>query len=655
MRKFGVGMRGTVLLAVAGLLAQTAAAQTPRPDPQVRPPRIAPLALAKTSGIEDMTLSPDGKWIALRSTDAGKVSFAVINAETRQIGRRFSVPPKTSLRWFRWAGNNKVLLSLSTTVLWQGGDARLTRLYYFDLLTEQVTMVARKEMGLDGDDLIYTDPAGEYVLMSMQRSVYDYPSVWRFPLTPDAMKAAREIQPQRAMVWNWFADNKGTVRIGFEYTSGRKLKIWYRRKAEDEFKAVAKLDEDSSDDEWIDVERIFNDSDEGYVLKKDDSGRVALRKFNYATRQAGETVYAAPGWDVTEAYIGDDNQPIAATYTDDRDRIVWFDPKLKSLQTRLGKALTPSDVWITSRARDDSRMLVFAGREDDPGGYYIYTAAKGTLDPFSAVLPELDPADLAAPQPVDYTARDGTKIRAYLTLPRGRDPKGLPLILLPHGGPYGVRDQLSFDGEVQLLANRGYAVLQPNFRGSGGFGEAFSDLGEGQIGRAMQDDLDDAMDWAVQQGVADPARVCVVGASYGGYAALWAVIRNPERYRCAASFAGVTDWNKQLKYDADFFSSKGAKKWRSRVQGDDGKFNLDLVSPAPQAARLTRPVLLAHGKDDSTVPFKQFKLMQAAAAKSKLVEPLVFAEEGHGFDRIENRQKWYETLDAFLTKHNPAE
>ena len=651
MRAFGVGLSVAALLMAIG----PAPAQTPLPDPQVRPPRIEPLALAKTSGIKDMVLSPDGKWIALRATDAGKVSFAVLDAETRQVGRRFSIPPKTTLRWFRWAGNNKVLLSLSTTVFWRGDDARLTRLYYYDLLTEQITMVAKKEMGLDGDELIYTDPAGEYVLLSMQRSVYDYPSVWHFPLTPDTMKTGREVQRQMSMVWNWFADNKGTVRIGFEYTASRKLKIWYRRKAGDDFKAIAKLSEDSTDDEWIDVERIFNDSDEGYVLKKDDSGRVVLRKFNYATRVAGETVFAAPGWDVTEAYIGDDNQPIAATYTDDRDRIVWFDARLKSLQNRLGKALAPSDVWITSRARDDSRMLVFAGREDDPGGYYIYTAAKGTLDPFSAVLPDLDPAHLATPKPVDYTARDGTRIRAYLTLPRGRDPKGLPLILLPHGGPYGVRDQLSFDGEVQLLANRGYAVLQPNFRGSGGFGEAFSDLGEGQIGRAMQDDLDDAMDWAVKQGLADPARVCVVGASYGGYAALWAVIRNPERYRCAASFAGVTDWNKQLKYDADFFSSKGAKKWRSRVQGDDAKFNLDLVSPAPQAARLTRPVLLAHGEDDSTVPFKQFKLMQAATAKSGLVEPLIFAEEGHGFDKVENRQKWYETLDAFLTKHNPAE
>jgi dipeptidyl aminopeptidase/acylaminoacyl peptidase len=209
---------------------------------------------------------------------------------------------------------------------------------------------------------------------------------------------------------------------------------------------------------------------------------------------------------------------------------------------------------------------------------------------------------------------------------------------------------------VQFLANRGYAVLQPNYRGSGGYGEAFEELGKGQIGRAMQDDIDDAMDWAVAEGIADAKRVCVVGSSYGGYAALWAAIRNPERYRCAASFAGVTDWKKQLAYDRSFLSRKGARKHKERVRGADEEFDLDLVAPAVQAARLTRPVLLAHGEEDSNVPFKQYKLMRDAAAKAgKPIELLPFAEEGHGFDKPENQAKWLDTLETFLGKHNPPD
>lgn len=277
----------------------------------------------------------------------------------------------------------------------------------------------------------------------------------------------------------------------------------------------------------------------------------------------------------------------------------------------------------------------------------------------SKILLELRPnvveGQLARPRPVTYTARDGTKIRAYLTLPRGRVAQGLPLIILPHGGPYGVRDKLEYNDEVQLLANRGYAVIQPNFRGSGGYGKAFFELGAGQIGRAMQDDLDDAMDWAVAEGIADKDRVCVVGSSYGGYAALWSVIRNPERYRCAASFAGVTDWDLILKYDKRFFTRKAGKQWVQRVQGEEG-FDLDSVSPYRLAANLTRPVLVAHGKEDFNVPWSQFTKFRSAAKDAKIAPvELVFEDEGHGFDKPESEQRWYEELIAFLALHNPAD
>jgi dipeptidyl aminopeptidase/acylaminoacyl peptidase len=220
-------------------------------------------------------------------------------------------------------------------------------------------------------------------------------------------------------------------------------------------------------------------------------------------------------------------------------------------------------------------------------------------------------------------------------LPRGKSPKNLPLIILPHGGPYGVRDTLDFNSEVQFLASRGYAVLQPNYRGSDSYGEAFYKAGEGQIGRMMQDDLDDGMDWLVNEGIADAKRVCVVGGSYGGYAALWGVIRNPERYRCAASFAGVTDFKRQLRYSRKFLNSRHSRKWKQIVRGDK-EFDLDLV--------------------DSNVPFSQFKAMVAAAkAANVAIETKVYEDEGHGFSKRENEQDWYDRLGTFLTKHNPAD
>ncbi|HSJ78741.1 MAG TPA: alpha/beta fold hydrolase, partial [Erythrobacter sp.] len=300
-------------------------------------------------------------------------------------------------------------------------------------------------------------------------------------------------------------------------------------------------------------------------------------------------------------------------------------------------------------------MLVWAGDESDPGVLYFYDAEAQSMKVVMQYRPKLDFNALARPVPMTYRARDGTAIRGYLTLPKGRVPQGLPLIIMPHGGPFGIRDSLRFDDEVQLLANRGYAVLQPNFRGSGGYGNAFYDLGNGQVGRGMQDDLDDAMDWAVREGIADPARVCVVGGSYGGYAALWSVLRNPDRYRCAASWAGVTDWDRMLRYDRRVLTRSAGKRWTARIEGDDG-LDLKEVSPFRRAGSLTRPVLLAHGTADDNVPFDQFEAMQKAAQKSGApLTTLIINGEGHSFSSAKSEQQWYDALDTFLAKHNPAD
>lgn len=625
------------------------------PPAEAPPPKIPTLALAKDSGIGTMKLSPDGKLIALRSTTKDSISIAVLDAATKDVLHRLALPQRNNLEWFRWAGNGKLLFSLSTPTVSFGEEARLSRLFFYDLATKAMPFIGRPDMGLEGDDVLFVDPAGEYLLLAMQRTIYDYPSVWRFALTEKPIKGVKEVQRPTQGIWEWFADDAGIVRMGMAFAGG-KVRVLYRAKPDDPLREIAKITEDNADDKVWDVLRITSGSDEGLVLKPDDNGRIAVRKFNYATRQVGEVIYAAPGWDVDEALTDKDGKLLAAFYTDDRDRAVWFEPKLKSLYARLEKAIPDQHVWIVSRADDDSRMLVWAGNEANPGQTFLFDAAKRSLDSFSAELPDLDRSLTASPKPIRYTARDGTAIYGYLTLPRGRPAKKLPLIVMPHGGPYGVRDKLEFDSTVQLLANRGYAVIQPNYRGSGGYGESFAELGAGQIGRAMQDDLDDAMNWAVKEGIADPARVCMVGASYGGYAALWAAIRNPERYRCAVSFAGVTDWKKQLKYDANFFTRKGAKSWRTRIQGEDANFDLDVVSPVAQIARLTRPVLVTHGEDDSNVPFKQFLLLRDAATKAgKPIETLTFAGEGHGFADDANEARYLDAIEAFLAKHNPAD
>ncbi len=226
---------------------------------------------------------------------------------------------------------------------------------------------------------------------------------------------------------------------------------------------------------------------------------------------------------------------------------------------------------------------------------------------------------------------------------------------MPHGGPFGVRDTMEFDADVQFLANRGYAVLQPNFRGSSSYGEDFYKKGVGEVGRAMQDDLDDGVDWLANEGTIDPHRVCILGASYGGYAALWGVIRNPEKYRCAVSLAGVTDLKRQLRYDSKFFSRKGARGWRSKIEGEE-RFDLDAVSPVGHIDQLTRPVFIAHGDADGTVPQSQYdRFVESAKKAGKPIEAKLYKGEGHGLADPKNRADYYDRVGAFLTKYNPAE
>lgn len=638
--------------------AQSAATGTAPAPAQVRPAKLPASAFAARSGYEDAMLSPDGKLIVLTVTNLkGETGFAFVDAATKKPLKLIFAPFARRIGWLRWAGNRRVVMSLVGADIPAYVDFVSAPLVTIDLDDGKHRAVGNNKMKFLGGEVVYIDPEGQYVLQSIYRVGSGYPSVWRFPLDPAAKDNGSLVQSSRTGVYDWHADSQGVVRMGILSTKPGEFKVLYRSSDKQDFKSIGKIREDSTESEFLDVVGIISGSDEGLILKQDESGKVVLRKYNYVTRTTGETIFAAPDrWDVDEVSLDGENRPIAAYYTDDRERVHWFNPEMKSLHERFGRAFKGKDVWITSRSRDNSRMILWAGSENDPGGYYIYDAAKGSIDLFYGEKGLLDPAELPVPQPVTYTARDGTPIRAYLTLPLGRSPKGLPLIVLPHGGPYGVRDKLTFDTEVQFLANRGYAVIQPNYRGSDGYGSTFSDLGDGQIGRKMQDDLDDAMDWAVAQGYADPKRVCMVGTSYGGYAALWAVTRNPERYRCAASFAGVTDWKQQLSYDSRFLSKGTGRSWKSRVRGEGGKFDMDAVSPAPLVSRLTRPVLLAHGEKDDNVPFRQFKLLRdAAALAGKPLEVLTFPEEGHGFDKEENETKWLETLEAFLAKHNPAD
>ncbi len=639
-------MVAAAVLALA-LFASSAEAST---VPEAKPRLIPTSEFATESQITFPVLSPDGTKMLGRVHVGGKEMLGIHSFNGDKL-LLIALPEKIDLRYYRWAGNGRVLVSIAKTVVYFGDDAEMTRLLSFEIGKRDFVKLGGKWQGLEGDDVLYVDPSGEYLLLSFQESVFEYPSVFRVELATNKLT---EIVKPRSDVWEWYADPAGVVRAGVGGTKHSWAMV-YRSTEAEKFRKLGRVKYDDENASY-DVLRIARGTDEGYLLSDKGTGRYALYKFNYATKEIGDLVFGSETNDVTDFATDFDGTNLRAVwYTDERDRIVWFDSGMKKIQSDIDTAIKGRENWIVSRNRDDSVMLVWTGASNDPGRYYIYKPAVGVMQRIARMSEALKPAEMPSTKYVKYKARDGLEITAYLTLPLGRSAKSLPLIVLPHGGPYGLRDRPDYDPEVQFLANRGYAVLQPNYRGSGGFGKEFYLKGEGQWGRQMQDDLDDGMDWLVRDGIVDPARVCIVGGSYGGYAALWGATRNPERYRCAASFAGVSDLGRQLKYQLTFrLDPRYRKDWRRIVQGPP-EFDTKTVSPLFTVDQLKRPVLLVHGDADQTVPFRQSKLYaDALKAAGKPYEFHTLVNEGHGFSSSGNLKRWLDYLETFLTKWNPA-
>nr|WP_298928883.1 alpha/beta fold hydrolase [uncultured Erythrobacter sp.] len=616
-------------------------------------PQLIPTAdFASRSSFWDTSLSPDGKTMTfLQRSGDSTVLHAIDPASAKNIDR-ISFSSNSVPGWSQWINDDSMLMSVWSPMQMGPYIVRFSRLLLVHPKEGRFDYLVEDQRGFNGGNVIHVDEAGKYALVTHRGDGrFWYPSVFRYELK--AGGSITKVEEPIKGVTNWVADDQGVVRLATGWWK-RRLHVYYRSNPGEKLKRIAKI-KPGDDESYFDALEIVSGSDRGYVIDEGEDGKVGLRVYDYATREVVETVYENPDWDVERAWIKD-GKPLAAFYTDDKQQVVWFDDDYKATYAELNEAVGDRDVWVNSRSDDGKRMLVWAGNEADPGVLYFFDRSEQILREIAQYRPELDFRSLAKPKAMTYTARDGQSIRAFLTLPVGREPSQLPLIILPHGGPFGIRDELRYSDEVQFLANRGYAVLQPNFRGSGGYGNEFYDLGIGQVGRGMQDDLDDAMDWAVSEGIADAKRVCVVGGSYGGYAALWAVLRNPERYACAASWAGVTDWDRMLRYDRRFLTGKAGKRWTAKIEGDDDKLDLKDVSPYRLAEQLSRPVLLAHGTRDSNVPFKQYEQMLDAAEDAPVpLTTLVIEGAGHGFSTSDSEQKWYDALDAFLAKHNPAD
>jgi len=324
------------------------------------------------------------------------------------------------------------------------------------------------------------------------------------------------------------------------------------------------------------------------------------------------------------------------------------DPKAQYL-ANLYQAFNGQKVEITSNTSDGAVMVVRVSSDKNPGDFYLFNGKTGQAAFLFSEKPEIDPKLMADMHPITFQARDGLTLHGYLALPPGSSGKNLPLIINPHGGPHGIRDEWGWDPEVQFFASRGYAVLQVNYRGSGGYGMKFQDAGYGQWAGKMQDDLADGVEWVVKQGIVDPKRVCIYGASYGGYAALENAERYPNLYKCIVGYVGLYDL--QTMNDSDFSHYASGKHYTGVSVGrDDAVLRAD--SPVSGADKLAAPVFIIYGGQDKRVVPKNADEMMAAMGKAgKKYDELYQPLEQHGFYKPEHRYEVYTKMLAFFNQY----
>ncbi len=377
-----------------------------------------------------------------------------------------------------------------------------------------------------------------------------------------------------------------------------------------------------------------------YGLKK-LNGRHALYRIALDGSMREELVFAHREVDVDGvARIGRSRRPVGALYTTDAQQVEYFDPELRRLAGSLSKSLPNlPQIGFVDSSLDESKLLVFAGSDTDPGRYYLFDKPKKQLAEIMLVRPELENAKLATMQPITYKASDGTSIPGYLTLPPGGAKTGLPAIVMPHGGP-SARDEWGFDWLVQYYAARGYAVMQPNYRGSSGYGDAwFRNQGFKSWKVAIGDVLD-AGRWLVAQGIADPKKLAAVGWSYGGYAALQSAVVDPNLFKAVVAIAPVTDLD-LLKNEI------GSSRWANRIVGSGP--HVREGSPAQNAGRINAPVLMFHGELDRNVDVTESRVMaDKLRGAGKSVQYVEFPKLDHYLEDSRVRADMLRRSDDFL-------
>jgi dipeptidyl aminopeptidase/acylaminoacyl peptidase len=602
----------------------------------------------KLPSIEAPRLSPDGQTTAFLSSVRGRRCLVIhpLTVDAADSGHAVC-PGNYEVRSFAWKNPDRLIVEVYSQGLPHGDELRTqSRLVAIDLngrnavpLVEPATERA-VDFGQDRIiDMLPDDPG--HVLVAAYRPDSD---------SPDVVKVAIETGHRRTVVtgqdriMNWKTDALGQVRVGVAVDDGM-VKVYYRDDGDGPFRLIRQVP--AADASKFAVLAIGRDPGTLWVASTERTGFRAVYRYDVATDRLLDAYASVPGADI-DSLVVDRGLPLGYGYTVDEPTMIYTDGGFRLDAEQVAAALPQYHATVVDSAADGRRLLVLANGGNRPGAYFILTRARNTatLEPLGAIRPDITEAALAPVTPVAYAARDGLTIHGYVTLPPGRsmtDKQPLPFVVLPHGGP-STRDILGFDYLAQMIASRGYGVLQPNYRGSRGYGGDFEKAGFAQWGLKMQDDVTDGTQWLIDRKLADPKRICIVGWSYGGYTALMGAIKTPYLYRCAASMAGVSDLRRRLdRANQSRFADINLPRF------DSDPAIIDANSPVLHADRIQIPIFLAHGRRDFTVSVEDSEAMEDALRRlGKPVETLYFDDDDHYLFREEDRIAFLKALAGFL-------
>jgi len=582
-------------------------------------------------------LAPSGRHLAWLEPWERRLNLVVQDLASGRT-TRVTAATERDLAGYLWASDERLVYLMD-----RGGDEnfRLHAVGRDGADAVDLTPFEGVQCGLV-DDLEDEDDA---ILFQMNRRDPQVFDVYRIDVRTGEMRLAAE---NPGNVQSWHTDHAGRLRAAVT-TDGVNTSILYRDTESEPWRSVATYD-------FKEYARplLFAFDREDALVVSSNVGRDTAAIYEYDAR-AGRTtrlVYEHPQVDVGHVLYSRRRRCLTgAVYESERVGYHFLDPTRAQIQTLLDERLPGRENTVVSQSRDECWFVVHSGSDRTLGGYWLLDASRRELTPICDLSPWLPEDRMAPMEPVRFAARDGLPLRGYLTLPATGERRGLPLVLHPHGGPW-ARDSWGFHPEAQFLASRGLAVLQVNFRGSAGFGRSFLEAGFRQWGLAMQDDLTDAVRWAVDQGIADPRRVAIYGGSYGGYAALAGLVGTPELYACGVSYVGVSNLFTWFEAIPPYWRPYLEMLHEMVGHPERDVERLRATSPCFHAERIRVPLLVAQGANDPRVRKQESdQIVEALRGRGLPVEYLVKDDEGHGFHNEENQFEFYRALERFLLRH----